>query len=87
MLGDASLTSAKIAGVEGGNLYDIRMENAAIICKAARDLVIQTHNLSAFGYEDKEYFQILPDVVEEFRLLYIIPYQPCILSIQNILIA
>jgi hypothetical protein len=38
MLSDASLLMIKVAGAEGAGLYDLKMEAAAIIRKAARDL-------------------------------------------------
>jgi len=41
MIGDASLLTVKVAGAMAGELYDIKMEAAAIIRKAARDLMIQ----------------------------------------------
>jgi len=71
MLGDAMMISAKIAGAEGGDLYDLRMENAAIIRKAARDLMVTNHSLEMFGFEEVEYFNIVRDLIEEFRLLFI----------------
>lgn len=71
MLGDAMIICAKIAGAEGGGLYDLKMENAAIIRKAARELMIQNHSLSIFGFKDVTYFQIVRDLIEEFRLLFI----------------
>lgn len=71
MLMDAYQIPAKIAGAEGGNLYDIRMENAAIIRKAARELVTQTHALEMFGFEEEEYFQLLRQEVEAFRVLFV----------------
>ncbi|MGV8133735.1 MAG: hypothetical protein AB2L20_00850 [Mangrovibacterium sp.] len=37
MLEDAMLLTVKVAGAAGGQLYDIKMECAAIIRKAARD--------------------------------------------------
>ena len=43
ILEDAYIIPAKIAGAEGGDLYDIRMENAAIIRKSARNLTVQYH--------------------------------------------
>jgi hypothetical protein len=61
MLGDAMMISAKIAGAEGGDIYDLRMENAAIIRKAARDLMITNHSLEMFGFEEVEYFNIVRD--------------------------
>lgn len=71
MLGDAMLISAKIAGAEGGDLYDLRMENAAIIRKAARDLMLTNHSLEMFGFKEVQYFDIVRDLIEEFRLLFI----------------
>ena len=71
MLCDAALLSVKVAGAEAGGLYDLKMENAAIIRKAARDLMVQNHSLDAFGFEYVEYYQIVRDLIEEYRLLFI----------------
>jgi len=71
MLSDAAMLSVKVAGAEGGDLYDIRMQNAAIIRKAARDLMVQNHSLEEFGFEYVEYFQIVRKLIEEYRLLFI----------------
>ncbi len=72
MLSDAALLTVKIAGAEAAELYDIKMENAAIIRKAARDLMVQNHSLDAFGFEYVEYYQIVRDLIEEYRLLFIV---------------
>lgn len=71
MLVDAALLTVKIAGAEGGGLYDIRMECAAIIRKAARDLMVSNHSLEMFGFKEVEYFDIVRDLIEEYRLLFI----------------
>jgi len=71
MFEDAMLLTVKIAGAEGGNLYDIRMECAAIIRKAAQELMIQNHSLEMFGFEHVQYYQIIRDLIEEYRLLFI----------------
>jgi hypothetical protein len=71
MLEDAMLLTVKIAGAEGGQIYDIRMECAAIIRKAAHELMIQNHSLEMFGFEHVEYFQIVRNLIEEYRLLFI----------------
>jgi hypothetical protein len=71
MLCDAALLSVKVAGAEAVGLYDLKMENAAIIRKAARDLMVQNHSLDAFGFEYVEYYQIVRDLIEEYRLLFI----------------
>src|SRR5665648_576821 len=51
MLEDAMLLTVKVAGATGGQLYDIKMECAAIIRKAARELMVQNHSLDMFGFE------------------------------------
>jgi len=47
------------------------MENAAIIRKSAMRLMIQNHSLKMFGFEYVEYFQMVRDLIEEYRLLFI----------------
>ena len=71
ILEDVYMLTAKIANAEGGDLYDIRMENAAIIRKAACDLMIQNHSLEMFGFEHVEYYSIVRKLIEEYRLLFI----------------
>ena len=71
MLEDAMLLTVKVAGATGGQLYDIKMEAATIIRKAARELMIQNHALEMFGFEHVEYFDIVRDLIEEYRLLFI----------------
>jgi hypothetical protein len=71
MLCDAALLTVKVAGAEAAGLYDLKMENAAIIRKAARDLMVQKHSLEMFGFEYPEYYQIVRDLIEEYRLLFI----------------
>lgn len=71
MLEDAMLLTVKVAGATGGQLYDIKMEAATIIRKAARELMIQNHSLKMFGFEHVEYFQIVRDLLEEYRFLFI----------------
>jgi len=71
MLSDAALLTVKVAGAEAAELYDLKMENASIIRKAARDLMVQNHSLDMFGFEYVEYYQIVRDLIEEYRLLFI----------------
>jgi hypothetical protein len=71
MLTDAMIIPTKIAGAEGGDLYSIRMENAAIIRKAANDLLVVEHSFKMFGFDYVEYFYLVRDRIEEFRLLFI----------------
>ena len=71
ILEDAYTLTVKIVSAEGGDLYDLRMENAAIIRKAARDLMVQNHSLEMFGFEHVEYYSIVRSLIEEYRLLFI----------------
>lgn len=71
MLSDAMMLTVKVAGAEGGDLYDIRMECAAIIRKAARDLMVTNHSLEMFGFKEVEYFDIVRDLLEEYQQLFI----------------
>ena len=71
MLYDAGLLTVKIAGAEGVELYDLKMEAATFIRKAACDLKVMNHSWEDFGFENVEYFQIVRDLIEEYRLLFI----------------
>lgn len=71
MLSDAAQLTVKVAGAEAAGLYDLKMENAAIIRKAARDLMVQQHSLESFGFEYVEYWQMVRDLIEEYRMLFI----------------
>ena len=71
MLSDAAQLTVKVAGAEAGELYDLKMENAAIIRKAARDLMVQNHSLDMFGFEYVGYYNIVRELIEEYRLLFI----------------
>ncbi len=72
MLEDAMIILAKISGAEAVDLYDIKMENAAIIRKAARELYVSVGSLR---FEEKveniEYIELLRNEIEAFRLLFI----------------
>ena len=61
----------KISGAEAVKLYDIKMENAAIIRKAARDLIVAYHGLEMFGFKDVKYYLMVREKIEEFRLLFV----------------
>lgn len=72
MLENAMIIPVKIAGAEGGDLYDLRMENAAIIRKAARELYVQAGSLRyEEGIKDKDYIELLRNTIDEFRLMFI----------------
>ena len=72
MLENAMIIPAKIAAAEASDLYDLRMENATIIRKAARELYVQAGSLRfEVGSTDKDYIIILRKEIDEFRLLFI----------------
>ena len=71
MLEDSMLLSVKVAGATAGGLYDIKMEAATLIRKAAMELMIQSHTLEMFGFEHVEYYTIVRKLIEEYRLLFI----------------
>ncbi len=69
---NAVLIPAKIAGAAGVGLYDLKMENATIIRKAASELYVQAGSLRfEEGITDKDYIELLRNTIEEFRLLFI----------------
>lgn len=71
ILTDALLLMVKVAGAEAAELYDLKMEAAAFIRKAAHNLIVKYHALEMFGFEEVEYYQMVRDLLEEYRLLFI----------------
>ncbi|MFA6403899.1 MAG: hypothetical protein WCX31_20060 [Salinivirgaceae bacterium] len=71
MISDAAQLTVKVAGAEAAQLYDLKMEAAAIIRKAARDLMVQNHSLEMFGFKYVDYFGMVRTLIEEYRLLFI----------------
>lgn len=69
---DALVIPAKIAGAEGGDLYSIRMQNAAIIRNHAMHLYVQVGSLRMHkNYKELEYVQLIRKEIDEFRLMFI----------------
>jgi len=71
LLGDVRLIQAKLAGAYNVKIYDIKMENAALIRKATRDLMVSYHSLEMYGFKEYEYYKIVRKQIEEFRLLFV----------------
>jgi hypothetical protein len=72
MRADAMIIPAKIAGAEGGDLYSIRMQNAAIIRDHAMQLYVQVGSLRFYkSYKDLEYVTLIRKELDEFQLLFI----------------
>jgi hypothetical protein len=71
MLEDAAMLSVKVAGAEAADLYDMRMENAAIIRKAARDLSTHLYGLEMYGFQEPQYLDLIRKALEEYRRLFV----------------
>ena len=70
ILGDAMMICVKISSAEAVKLYDLKMENAAIIRKCARELMVLYHSLKMHGFEEANYYKIVREEIEEFRILF-----------------
>lgn len=71
MVADSMLLTAKLAGSIGADLYDLKMENATLIRKAARDIVLHCRHLQTFDFEYVEYLDLIRNEIEEFRVLFV----------------
>lgn len=72
MRADAMLLPAKIAGAEAGNIYSIKMQNAAIIRFHAMSLYTQVGGLSLYHESiDSSFTNLIRLEIENFRLLFI----------------
>ncbi len=72
MMENAMIIPAKIAGAQAVDLYDLKMENATIIRKAARELSVYAGSLRfEKDIVDQDYIQLLRKEIDEFRLLFI----------------
>ncbi|MEJ8801997.1 hypothetical protein [Pontibacter sp. H249] len=70
MLEDAALLTVKVSGAEAGDLYDIRMENATLIRKAARELGNHCTTLEMFGFTDTQYLILIREALDAYKLLF-----------------
>lgn len=69
---DVMMLPAKIAGAEAGNIYSIRMQNAAIIRYHAMSLYTQVGGLSLYDNSiDVSFTTLIRTEIENFRLLFI----------------
>lgn len=70
LLENAMIIPAKISGAEGGDIYDLRMENAAIIRKSAREIYVTVGSLEFMGIEDSDYIHLIRNEINEFKILF-----------------
>lgn len=71
LLTDSLLLMVKVAGAEAGDLYDIKMECATIIRKSAKNLLVHYHTLEMYDFAEIDYYKMVSDLVEEYRILFI----------------
>ena len=70
MMENALIIPAKIAGIHGVELYDIKMENAVIIRKAAQEIITNLRGLQIAGFKEVEYLELLRMEIEVLRPLF-----------------
>ena len=70
MMGNAILIPSAIATAHGVDLYDLKMENATVVRKAAREIIRDSKGLLASGYKDEEYLNLLADAIETLRPIF-----------------
>lgn len=68
IISNIHIIAAKIAGAESVELYDIKMENAAIIRKAAREISTNCTGLKMFKIRGFDYLDLLREEIELFRI-------------------
>ncbi|MBK7384747.1 MAG: hypothetical protein IPI81_15665 [Flavobacteriales bacterium] len=71
IMANAHLIRAKIAGAFAMNLYDLQMENACLIRRACREMVVALRGLEIAGHSEQAHFDLLRNAVEEFRPLFV----------------
>ena len=61
---------AKISGAESVELYDVKMENAAIIRKCAREIYVNCTGMEMCTFPETDYLSVLRNQIDEFRILF-----------------
>jgi hypothetical protein len=67
---NAFIIPAKIAGAEGADLYNIKMENATVIKIAAQKIQTDCLGLSNLNTGYSDYIENLRNEIEDFRVLF-----------------
>ncbi|WP_432413001.1 hypothetical protein [Rasiella sp. SM2506] len=70
LMQNATVIPAKISGAEAVEMYDLKMENATIIRKAAKELITDARSLQINGYKETEYLDLLRNEIEIFRVVF-----------------
>lgn len=70
MMGHAYTITGKLAGAYRLNMYDLQMENAALVRRACRELVTCLRGLEIAGHLEEAHFNLLRQAVKEFQPLF-----------------
>jgi len=71
MRGNSLIIPAKISGAEAGDMYILRMKNAAIIRKAAMDIYLDCHLLTEAKVAADQDVELLRSEIDQFREYFI----------------
>ncbi|MBK8581522.1 MAG: hypothetical protein IPL86_06655 [Flavobacteriales bacterium] len=71
MMQHAHTITAKLAGAWNLNMYDLQMENAALIRRSCRELVTCLRGLEIAGHLEEAHFDLLREAVKEFQPLFV----------------
>lgn len=71
MKSNAMMIKAKIHGAEAVDYYDLKMENAAIIRKAAIEILQDCRTLQIYGFDEEAYLNLVRIAIGEFRELFL----------------
>lgn len=62
---------SKVAGAFAEDTpYDLKMENATLIRRAARELMTDANTLEHYGFKEADYLDLLRKALEELRILF-----------------
>ncbi|WP_271392693.1 hypothetical protein [Aequorivita sinensis] len=70
MMENSLIIPTKIMGAESVDAYDLKMENATIIRKSAREIINDLQGIEMLGFDEIEYLDLLRKEVENFRVLF-----------------
>ena len=68
IVSNSYLLPVKIAGAESVQIYDLKMENAALIRKAAREISTLCSGLQMFDIDGFNYLKMLQEEINLFRI-------------------
>lgn len=70
MMENSIIIPTKILSAESVDVYDLKMEDATIIRKSARELINDLQGIEVLGFDETEYLDLLRKEIESFRILF-----------------